>query len=311
MACRTASVERVADKTSKAKEQIEKLEAAIKAQAETHKAQFYEQIDTHLKSAQIDDAREISYEANMKTEYTSQFSLDKIAGVVTSALKALQVATDPTKPQAQTSPEAIEAYTDMVNTVAEAAKSSSTAAGSLSFSMNRLAPGIIAFLYASSTNIQDDETFGNEAVTSTAVYYRVVKSIKDLELEGAFDAAKIRVAINLDSYKKMLTLQAALVDQLADGKIDMDTYDIKDKAFSEKIKVILARIKGDDKNAAAAIQAGNFNVLQQPALMAGGMDDGSLNHRIALEAVNKLTAMGNHYTAVVQRTLDRLAEGYF
>lgn len=71
---------------------------------------------------------------------------------------------------ASMSPEAIDAYTDVVNAVAEAAKSSSTAAASLAFSMNRLAPGTIAFLFASSINIQDDETFGKEAVTTTAIY---------------------------------------------------------------------------------------------------------------------------------------------
>ena len=47
MACRTPSVERVADKTAKAKEQIDKLETMIKAQESSNKATFYHQIDSH------------------------------------------------------------------------------------------------------------------------------------------------------------------------------------------------------------------------------------------------------------------------
>jgi len=94
MACRTPSVERVADKMSKAKEQIDKLEAMVVAQEEAIRAKFYGQIDTHLASARLTDAREVAYQVNIKTEYTSEFSLDKIAGVVTSALKAAKVATD-------------------------------------------------------------------------------------------------------------------------------------------------------------------------------------------------------------------------
>ena len=72
MACRTPSVERVADKTAKAKEQIDKLETMIKAQESSNKATFYHQIDSHLESAKIDDARETDYQANIKTEYTSK-----------------------------------------------------------------------------------------------------------------------------------------------------------------------------------------------------------------------------------------------
>ena len=94
MACRTPSVERVADKMSKAKEQIDKLEAMVVAQEEAIRAKFYGQIDTHLASARLTDAREVAYQVNIKTESTSEFSLDKIAGVVTSALKAAKVATD-------------------------------------------------------------------------------------------------------------------------------------------------------------------------------------------------------------------------
>ena len=81
------------------------------------------------------------------------------AAVVISALKVAMLATDPTVLNAATSPAAIAAYTDVVNTVAEAAKSSSTSSASMSFSMNRLSPGMYAFLYASSVNIKDEDTY--------------------------------------------------------------------------------------------------------------------------------------------------------
>lgn len=311
MACKTASVERVADKTSKAKEQIDKLEKIIRDQSAALKAEFSKKITENLALAQITDGRGGPIEENIKTEYTSEFSLDKIAGVVTSSLKALQVATDPSKPQPQTSPEAIEAYTEVVNTIAEAAKSSSKAAGSLAFSMTRLAPGILAFLYASSTNIQDDETFGKEAITTTAIYHTIIKSIRDLELEGAFDAAKERVAINLKSYKTFITLQAALVDQLAEGKIDIETYDKKDSEYGIRIAAILKRIDSESDNKPVSGMAANFIVSNKEMLI--GKDNGSpnLNHEIALEAIGKLSTMGREYTTVIERTKARIANGYF
>lgn len=305
MACRTASVERVADKTVKAKEQIDKLQSMIESQESANKARFYKQIDEHLASAKLTDAREISYTSNIKTEYTSEFSLDKIAGVVTMALKAAKAATNPAYPQAPTSPEAIDAYADVVNSIAEAAKSSSSSAASMAFSMNRLAPGTIAFLYASSINIQDDETFGSEAVTTTAIYYRLMESPRDVELSAALDATRIRVAADLETYKKFIVLQAALVDSLAAGKITFEAYLVLDDKYAKKAAELEKRVK--DGTPPAKLAKG-----VTPEIIS--IEDAGLSadyKSLVLSAVEKLSGMGDIYNSVVQRNRSRIESGYY
>ncbi|SDS35241.1 hypothetical protein [Christiangramia echinicola] len=299
MACRTPSVERVADKTAKAKQQIDKLEEMIKAQETSNKVTFFDQIKSHLKSAKIDDARETEYQANIKTEYTSEFSLDKIAGVVTSALKAAKVATDPSNPQASTSPEAIDAYSDVVVSVAEAAKSSSTAAASLAFSMSRLAPGTIVFLYASSINIQDKETFGEEAVTTTAIYYRLIQSEKDIELQGSFDATRTRVAADLETYRRFVALQADLVNQLADGNLTFDEYDKKDELFAKKAAELQKRVKdGSPVDKAYKVMSATDTPI-------------SASYELVQAAIKRMSIMGSNYKKIVEKAQARLENGYF
>ncbi len=309
MACRTPNVERVIDKTAKAKEQIEKLESMMIAQEAAKKAAFYHQIQSHLASAQIDDARETDYQANIKTEYTSEFSLDKIANVVTAALKAAIKATDPLKPMASTSPEAIEAYSDVVVSVAEAAKSSSTAAGSLAFSMSRLAPGTIAFLYASSLNIEDKETFGDEAVTTTAIYYRLIQSERDITLQGAFDATRIRVAADLETYRRFVALQADLVNQLADGTISITEYIDKDGKFSEYAAVLQNRVKYGTLLVEPSSKKTDF--VSTPKIMRVSGKPTSTTEELVQAAILKLSNLGSEYKDIIEKTQNRLDNDYF
>ncbi len=296
MACRTAKVQRVADKTVKAKEQIEKLEAMIIAQEGAHKARFFSKIESHLSDAQITDPRQIDYNSAIKTEYTSQFSLDKIAEVVTSSLKAAIKAMDPTVVQPATSPEAIEAYVDVVNTVAQAAKSSSQSATSLSFSMNRLSPGVFAFLYASSTNIEDNETFGNEAVTTTAIYYRVIQSIDDIKHQAKFDAA----LINKKNYLHMKALQAALTDELGEGKIDINTWMELDRQYSEAVARLKARLSEDQLKEA-----------QQLVAAKNGLASDIPNEQLVRNAIEKISKMGATHAVALEKSKERIANAYF
>lgn len=299
MGCKTPSVERVANKTAKAKEQIDKLQSMIESQEKANKVKFYEQIKNHLASAGISDAREISYNSSIKTEYTSEFSLDKIANVVTSSLNAVKEATDPKITNPATNPKAIDAYVDVVNTVAEAAKSSSTAAASISFSMNRLSPGMFAFLFASSINIQDDETFGKEAVTTTAIYYRFIQSIQDLKEQGAFDAARIEVALNLASYEKFKTLQVSLIDQLASGKIDIDTYTKLDTIYASKATELKSELDSVKVRSIKSAMAPRETCNQ------------SIHQELIHSSIKKLASMGEIYQTIVERTKERIATGYF
>jgi hypothetical protein len=300
----------VATKTAKAKEQIDKLETMLKSQEISNKAAFYHQIDSHLSSAKIDDAREFGYQANLKTEYTNEFSLDKVASVVTATLEAVKVATDPANPSASTSPEAIDAYSDVVLSIAEAAKSSSSSSASLAFSMSRLAPGTIAFLYASSINIQDKETFGEEAVTITAIYYRLIQSEIDIKLQGAFDATRVRVAADLETYRRFIALQADLVNQFADGKLSFDEYNLKDELFAKKATQLQKRVKNGMPEARTSGDKGIY-LSSRKVIMGGNKVSVSANHTLVQAAIQKMSSIGNKYSQIIEKSQARLENGYF
>lgn len=300
MACRTPSVERVVDKTAKAKEQIDKLEAIIKSQEAANKLNFFNQIDAHLASSNLTDARQIDYNSYIKTEYTSEFSLDKIAEVVTSSLNAAKALTNPAITNPAMSPAAIDAYVDVVNTIAEAAKSSSTAAASVSFSMNRISPGMFSFLYASSMNIQDDETFGMEAVTTTALYYRLVQSIQDLKLQGEFDAAKIEIELNLQSFRKFKTLQVALIDQLGNNQIDIETYEKLDAFYTKKVEELKSKM-------GTTREIGPVKMFMAMSTETGA----DVHQKLVKSAIKRLSAMGDRYRGVIETARERIESSYF
>jgi hypothetical protein len=306
MACTSGSVQTVADKTVAAKAQIDRLQTMIKEQEGVNRATFFGAIATHLADAKVTDAREISYNSDIKTEYTSEFSLDKIAAVVTKALKAAVAAQDPTAKVPAMSAEAIAAYTDVVNAVAEAAKSSSTSSASLSFSMNRLSPGMFAFLYATSINIKDADTFGTEAVTTTAIYYRFMQSIEDVKNEARFGEAVID-ARNLLSMK---TLQAALTDDLASGKINIDEWMKKDDAYSIAVKRIedrLAAAKFDTAKPLMLMREAGFGAPVRHSFATGS----AVNQEVVRAAIQKLSTMGAAYKVVVEKSNARLASVYY
>ncbi len=306
MACRTPSVQRAANKTTAAANAVTQLEAALRTKDAANKAEFFQNIDSHLADAKVTDAREVSYSSDVKTEYSSEFSLDKIAAVVTSALTALAKTQDPTNPKPAMSPEAIAAYTDVVNTVAEAAKSSSQSASSLSFSMNRIAPGSFAFLYATSVNITDKETFGSEAVTSTSIYYRFMQSIQDLKNEAKFGEAVID-ARNLINMK---TLQAALTDRLATGNITIDQWTDLDAKYSGAIATISQRL-----------QAASFDTTSRLRLVSISGFGGALDHsfatgspstqRLVRASVAQLIRMGPTFRDAVIKSQERLSKNYY
>lgn len=300
MACRTPSVERVVDKTAKAKEQIDKLEAMIKSQEAANKLNFFNQIDAHLASSNLTDARQIDYNSYIKTEYTSEFSLDKIAEVVTSSLNAAKTLTNPAITNPAMSPAAIDAYVDVVNTIAEAAKSSSTAAASVSFSMNRISPGMFAFLFASSMNIQDNETFGMEAVTTTAIYYRLVQSIQDLKLQGEFDAAKIEIELNLQSFRKFKTLQVALIDQLGNNQNDIGTYEKLDAFYSKKVEELRSKM-------GTTRELGPVKMFMAMSKETGA----DVHQKLVKSAIKRLSAMGDRYRGVIETARERIESSYF
>lgn len=199
-------------------------------------------------------------------------------------------------PNPATSPEALAAYGDLVNSVAEAAKSSSSAAASLSFSMTR-PPGMFSFLYATSVNIKDVDTLGSEAVCTTAVYYCFMQSIDDLKNEAEFNLTKIDV----NSLVHMKTLQAALIDELANGAIDINIWMAKDTAYSMAIQKLQDRVNAHRFKNGLDMVPVNVNLERIPSQALS----------VANAAIEKLVSMGAEFKAALAKTKHRVESLYF
>lgn len=306
MTCTSGSVESVADKTVAAKAQIDKLTVLLKDDDEKTRKYFIDAIGVHLRDAKVTDARELSFNSDTKIEYTSEFSLDKIAAVVTSALKAVAAAQDPISPSPAMSEQAIAAYSDVVNTVAEAAKSSSTSAASLAFSMTRLSPGLFSFLYATSVNIKDVDTFGAEAVTATSIYYRFMQSIDDVKNESAFGNA----LIDAQNLRRMKQLQAGLTEDLAKDTLDIDEWAKKDSAYDLAVKKIQQRLKEASFDVTKPVvlqRAHGFGPAVEHSFTAGSL----VTQQIVRASIKALASRGNAYQAAVSASEARLANNYY
>lgn len=294
MTCTSGSVEKVAKDHVNAAAEVKRLEDSLTAQSDAYKTAFYADIATHLADAKITDAIQMEYAFNMKTEYTSEFSLDKIAAVVVAALKAVVAAKNPASPTPGMDAEAIEAYANVVNTVAEAAKSSSQSSSSMSFSMTRLAPGIYAFLQAKSTNILDEDTFGSEAVSVTAILYRIMQSIDDIKNQAEFGLA-ILDAKNLVDMK---ALQVGLTARLGAGGIDIDTWiklDSKYEGIIQGLKDRLAEHGWEEKAPEAMALTNLHNHIGEATAAIDKLKNMSTRHHNIASLVERRIAAG-HYS---------------
>ncbi|WP_330444198.1 hypothetical protein [Flavobacterium sp. C4GT6] len=291
MACRTPSVERVADKSVNAQKQLDKLTESVKAQRDTLLDEFDGKVGENLKRARISDGTLLGSNDYIKVEYSYEFSLDKIASVIKDTLKAIAANKDSKSLQDAFSDEAVESYTDLVNSVSEAAKSKSTAAASISFSMNRLAPGVFAFLSATSASLLEEETFGSESITSTVIFYQLIYSIDDLKNQQSFDEA----AIDIQNLMHMKRVQAALTDSLADGSITIDDWMARDEKLNAAVERLRARL--DSRGFADRTQ-----------VASRGMSE---NQRIVTAALERLNKMGEVYFPAVSILESRLELSYF
>jgi hypothetical protein len=300
MACRTASVKRGAGNVVKAIAALEELEKVMDGKDSVYKTDFSARIDDSLKAANIHDAELMAENSAIKTEYSSEFNIDAIAKVITTSLTAVNAAIPkPTDPKAFQSSEAIEAYADVVNSIAEAAKSSSQAAASLSYSMNRLGPGIFAFVMARSETITDQETFGTESVSSTAIYYRYVRSNQSLQNDAKFEATKMLMAHVLAQIDKWIKMQAALLDDLGNDKVTMELYETKDEKYDEFIAKQRAKMEHTE------------GVEIMESLAAAKPFGSSGIEELVGNVVKTLSSKGDAYKEIVGRAEARLSSGHF
>jgi len=290
MVCTSGSVQNAADKTAKAKEQVNELQKKLENDASAADAKFKNMINTSLIAAKVTDQRLLGENYDIKVEYVSEFSLDKIANVIKKALAEIKKTKKAESGDVAMTDDAIDGYADLIGAIADAAKSTSQAAASLSYSMNRLAKGIFAFVYATSVTLRDVDTFGEEAVTATSIFYKFYESIDDANQETAFSNA----VIDSDRVIHWKALQASYIDDYAKGTLNETEYEKKDE-FAEKQ---LAKAQKD-------LDAHHFNALHALVIRASGSS--SKNDEIVHSAITTLVERTKRCKSIITKAQGRLS----
>lgn len=294
MGCNSGKVENVAASSDTAAQALVTLESTINKQDQAFQAKFEEDITRHLQNAQLTDAVEIGYNRHVKTEYVSEFSLDAVAGVITKILKST-LATYTAGANPVLSKSAVDSYVDVVAAVAEAAKSSSSSTGDFTFSMTRIAPGLIVFLYAVSESLSDSGTFGTEAITTTAIYYKLVESKQDVVKAADFEALSVAAA----TYVTARYILLKLAERLA-----ADPFLVDDpEALFDKYDRLVKRAKADMDELAGRRKGGPLLATSAATPPKLEMDTQPVHH-----ALRSLSAKGDRFAKLIADTRLRLEE---
>ena len=312
--CRTAKIEEVVNEAAAAIDQISKLEELIKAEEGKRNQEFLKRINEYLDLLGVDDEKFIQKNTYIKVEYASEFSLDKIIDVVKSALQAAADSAVTTNPAALLSSNAADSYSKVVVSIGEAAKSSSSTAANGSFSATRLAPGIIAFVYTTSSTIKEVQTFGTEAITATAMHYALIESNQDFAQNEGSKTIQWTIKAALKAYKDFITLQASLVGLLSEGKITLDEYLDRDKKYTEIVKELRKRVQNAiDDVEQPKITKSSFNLewtkvdSKESILNARS----TINKEMVESSLNLLKGFGKKYKPVIDLNLERLNINFY
>lgn len=307
--CRTAKIGKVVDDAFGAIEQVTKLENQIKSQESIRKQEFLKRIDEYLGLSGINDQEFIQQNSYVKVEYASEFSLDKIVDVVKSALKAAANSAIATNPTALLSSETIDSYSEVVISIGEAAKSSSSTSANGSFSASRLAPGIIAFVYSTSITIKEIQTFGSEAITATAINYALIESNQDFAKTKYIETIQWTIKAALKAYKDFITLQALLLDRLSKDEITIEEYVELDDKYYQKAKKLRERVQNAIKDVTKpeinnesfstewTFEKSSNSILHSRSIVNRAMVESSLK---------LLSEFGNKYKPIIKLNKDRL-----
>lgn len=232
MACFSTSLEQVVQKSEAARAQVENLQKGLDKSDSTNKQFFDKKRNEFFTNAGLDDVTNGEISHNIKVEFATEFSLDKVIPVVKAAIEAavaIYSGGTPIGPNTQ------KAFSDLVVAIGECAKFSSNATSSMSFATNRLSPGLFVSLYAASVSIEDKNMFGKKAVTATMYYYQLSKSNKDIEVDMMRELTLMYAEGVINLNKKILEL----ADQVADGSISIDVF----KQRRETIKELINEMK--------------------------------------------------------------------
>ena len=274
MVCTSGSVASAAAKSENATKKIVEIQTNMEAQQATKQGEFKTKIAASLADGKIDDGREIESQYRVLVEYSKEFSLDKIGEGINAALDILAArsASSPsdkadagTVAPPATTPEAIQSYKGMVTAVMAAGRSSSSVSNSLNFTKTRLAPGLIAFLYAFSSSITDEDTFGSESITASCVMYAFYQSITDLKQEGAFNSAECDFVQLGIAKQAEVNNTKDLARELAAAHGDFT----KKKAAIENYKIVAEILKGVSQEAQTSLNGSGWVQPQLPPIALG------------------------------------------
>jgi hypothetical protein len=229
MACLSTSLEEVVKNSEAARKQVENLQKGLEDSNSINKKIFEDKRDEFFKNAGLDDITNGEVSQNIKVEFASEFSLEKVIPVVKAAIEAAVALYAGTTP---VTGETKKAFSDLVVAIGECAKFSSSAVSSMSFASNRLSPGLFVSLYASSVNIKDTNMFGGKAVTATMYYYQLSKSNKDIEV----DMKRVLMQMYAEGVISLNKKIIALGILYADGGITEDVYKERKKTIESIIK---------------------------------------------------------------------------
>jgi len=249
-----------AKKTEKANTVLEEFAKDRENEAKEYEDDFRKKITEELFRAGIDDQTfPVASGIQHQTEYTSEFNVEKIAGVVTGALKSVQAATgDDGKVtmETATSDEAMESYVQLVESIAASLKSSSSSSSNFTFQMTKIGPGIFAFISARAANLTDEKLFGSEAVSCSTFVYTFARSIQDIENTTGYQVAvansttefffKTETLINSakvaqESITKFKDAQGANVVEFTSGRITFAAYNAMDDLYQSLVDKAMAR----------------------------------------------------------------------
>lgn len=222
MACRSASVQRAERKSKDALKAISNLEKSIEKLSESEEQDFISKIEETMAEIGVDDLKSVG-DKNFatKVDFTHEFNADAMIPVITEVLNSAAIAISGTGAAAIISnPKNIKTFSNLLTSIAEALKTESTTGANTSFSVLRLAPGFFSFTSTKSKTISDKETFGEESITATTIFYALYFSKK--HADEVKDWSTILFLVEM--IRKMNEARVGLVDSVVNNKITMAEF---------------------------------------------------------------------------------------
>lgn len=222
MACRSASVQRAEKKSEESLMAIKNLEKSIENLAEAEKQDFMSKIEHTMAEMGVDDLDEIG-DKNFatKVDFTHEFNADAMIPVITEVLNTAAIAISGTGAAAILSnPQNIKTFANLLTSIAEAIKTKSTTGANASFSVIRLAPGFFSFTSTKSKTITDKETFGEESITATTIYYALYFSKKHADKVKDWST----ILFLIEMIRKLNEARVGLVDSLVKNEISIAVF---------------------------------------------------------------------------------------